>query len=1012
MKYFLATVLILFNWIPTKAFNSNPEDSICLSFIIDSVNTKNNTCNGYNDGQIEINASGGTAPYHYYWNTGDTSSTLYNLYEGHYFVKILDSMQCEIIDSFSISEPDSINLHVIASAESSYNQQDGKAVAFVYNGQAPYTYFWSNGDTTQITDSLSSGNYNLMVTDTLGCYSTAVIEIDTSLTSGNFDFINFPQNLQLYSRDLISDSAVVKISGTENSGIFSSIDLVIYRDQKPFSFITKELIYDNWGSATFEIDYSIFAELKNYTFEFYVTSNTGFGSLIKNANDVVAGDVILINGQSNAESKMEGTSANGVSNNFIRVFSSGTNSYSQLLNNLDWHIGNVDGGRNTNGNTGQFGAKIAYEIIKNKEIPVAIFNGAFPNVPIPYFTKNLFQPNDLSTNYGRLLYRLENTELKNAVRTIIWYQGENDSKSSITSQDYYNTLFYLVNDWFNDYINLEQVYIHQIRESCGFNPVDILEIQEAQRILSKKMNKVEIMTSIGVPLYEDDCHYDFSGGSEMVGSRIYQLLDKDLYGNSNLQNVEAPLPQTIIRSGEKELTLMLANENDKYSIEAGIENYFTFSDSTNYVIDAILSNENTAILNMAKPVDNLTHVSLYGIAGNEAVSPSIKNASGIGIVSFMNFPIADCTNFSIEIIGGNISCNSMADGTASILVQGGQPPYNFEWSNGAITNTISNLNSGVYSCTIEDDYGCKIDRTIEVSEPETLTVTASIDSLSYFASNTGSISLSVNGGNAPYTYNWSNGSTTFQINNLGFGTYNCNVTDVNGCNELYLVTINDSLCTPINVIVFSGDMACFQLNSGSFVVDSIAGGVQPYSISWSNGSNEELIDSLTVGTYVLEVSDSSGCYFSDYYTIYGHEEIEITQSIINVSNVNAADGEIDLLVSGGVPPYRYNWSNGDTTNCINNLAAGYYFVIVEDIMGCSLTLDSIEVNVATCPIFYYDLNQSYTPDTINAMRSILSNTYINSIDTIIFTAGERITLETGFKIEAGTNFKAYNEYCQ
>jgi len=593
MKYFLATVLILFNWIPTKAFSSNPEDSICLSFIIDSVNTKNITCNGYNDGQIEINATGGTAPYQYYWNTGDTSSTLYNLYEGHYFVTILDSMQCEIIDSFFISEPDSINLHIIASAESSYNQQDGKAVAFVNNGQAPYTYFWSNGDTTQITDSLSSGNYNLMVTDTLGCYSTALIEIDTSLTSGNFDFINFPQDLQLYSRDLISDSAKVKISGTENSGVFNSISIVVYWDQTPINFITKELNYDNWGSATFEIDYSIFAELKNYTFEFYATSDTGFGSLIKNANDVVAGDVIVINGQSNAESIMKATSANTVSNNFIRVFSSGTAHHSQLLNNLQWYIGNVDGSRNTDGNTGQLGAKIAYEIIRNNEIPTAVFNGAFPNAPISYFRKNLFQPNDLESNYGRLLYRLENTGLKDAVRTIIWYQGENDSRSDITSQDYYNNLFFLINDWFDDYLNLEAVYIHQIRESCGNDAIDALEIQEAQRILSKKMNKVEIMTSIGIPLYEDDCHYDFSGGSEIVGSRIYQLLDKDLYGNSNLQNMEAPLPQTIIRSGEKELTLMLANENDNYSIEAGIENYFTFSDSTNYVIDAILSNENT-----------------------------------------------------------------------------------------------------------------------------------------------------------------------------------------------------------------------------------------------------------------------------------------------------------------------------------------------------------------------------------------------------------------------------------
>lgn len=1010
MKYYLLIIFTLQN-IQSYSFNFSPVDSTCISFSVDSIYTKNITCNGYNDGQIEIYLSGGSAPYTYDWNTGDSISTIHNLSKGNYSITVRDSLNCEISNSIFISEPDSIKSYVVASAESSYNQQNGKAIAFVNGGYSPYSYFWSNGDSTQVISNLSSGEYNLAVSDSLGCYANTTVKIDTSLTTGNFNFINFPKDLQLYGRNLSNDSAKVTIKGIESSGILKKIDIVIHKDDIPIDFITKELIYDSLGLATFNVECSILSELKNYTFELYTTNNEEFSSLVKMASNIVAGDVIIINGQSNALSKMETTSASSVSSNFIRVFSFGTYSSSALLNNLNWYVGNIDGGTNTLGNTGQFGAKIGYEIIENKQIPVAIFNGAYPNVDISYFKKNLFQPNDLETNYGRLLYRLENTELKDAARAIIWYQGENDSRSNISSQGYYKSLFFLINDWFDDYSNLEYVYIHQIREGCNNNSIDVLEIQEAQRALSKSLDHVKIITSIGVPLYEDNCHYDFIGGSEIIGSRLYQLLNKDLYGQSNLKNVEAPQPQTIFRSGQKELTLVLANKNDNYKLESGTEEYFTFSDSTNYVVEATLTSENNVVLNLNKSVENLNHMSLFGLAGNGTISPSLKNDSNIGIVSFMNFPIADCLNFSIEIKGEDISCKEMNNGKAYVVVQGGKSPYSFNWTNGETTDTIINLSKGVYYCEVEDNYGCKTNSKISINEPDSIIITHTLNTISNFANNAGNISLLINGGNEPYSYNWSTSDTTNEIGNLSFGTYNCNISDLNGCTELYLVTINDTMCDEINVTVYTGDVICYQLNNGSISIDSIQGGIEPYIVSWSNGSNELIADSLTSGAYILELSDSFGCNYSNYYTINENEEIQITSSIMNVNNINEPDGQIELTVTGGVPPYSYFWTNGDTTNCTSNLDIGYYFVTVTDQMDCNATLDSIQVNLNSCPIYYNDLNQPYTTGSIRALRAISSNAYINSSDTIIFTAGERITMNTGFKIEAGVTFRVYNEFC-
>src|SRR5208282_461686 len=107
------------------------------------------------------------------------------------------------------------------------------------------------------------------------------------------------------------------------------------------------------------------------------------------------------------------------------------------------------------------------------------------------------------------------------------------------------------------------------------------------------------------------------------------------------------------------------------------------------------------------------------------------------------------------------------------------------WSNGAVTASISNLNAGGYTLTVEDANGCTSSSTINISQSGTLVAIASVTvNISCNGSSTGAITSVVTGGSTPYTYLWSNGAVTTALSNLPAGGYTLTVTDINGCSSI------------------------------------------------------------------------------------------------------------------------------------------------------------------------------------------------------------------------------------
>jgi gliding motility-associated-like protein len=312
--------------------------------------------------------------------------------------------------------------------------------------------------------------------------------------------------------------------------------------------------------------------------------------------------------------------------------------------------------------------------------------------------------------------------------------------------------------------------------------------------------------------------------------------------------------------------------------------------------------------------------------------------------------------------GFDISCYGAQDGSIQLAVSGGVTPYQHYWSTGANGTSVSNIGAGLYTVNTVDANGCSSVDSITLNQPTVLTSTATVVSnyngynVSCYGATDGSAQISAIGGNAPYTYSWSNGTTSNQNNGIGAGSYSVTVTDTNGCTVQNSVVLNEPTELQISTSVtsnFNGyPITCTGANDGSALVNS-NGGTAPYTILWSNGDTSLTTNNLSAGTYFVTVTDANGCSKSDSVVLtdpIGLSNLTLSASSYNGFNISCHgenDGTISMTgVNGGTAPLSYYWNTGDSTSSITGLPVGNYTLTVTDINGCSIS-DSLTLNQPT-----------------------------------------------------------------
>ncbi|MCB0769214.1 MAG: SprB repeat-containing protein, partial [Flavobacteriales bacterium] len=300
----------------------------------------------------------------------------------------------------------------------------------------------------------------------------------------------------------------------------------------------------------------------------------------------------------------------------------------------------------------------------------------------------------------------------------------------------------------------------------------------------------------------------------------------------------------------------------------------------------------------------------------------------------------------------NVLCFGNNSGNATVSVTGGTTPYTYSWNTtpAQSTATASNLQAGMWTCTITDGNGCTSTSQVSITQPAsalTSSLSGQVNVLCHGAS-TGSGTVVASGGTAPYTYSWNTTpvQTTATATNLIAGTRICTITDVNGCTSTTSVTITQPAAA-INITGTVSPATCGGAADGA-VDATVSGGSTPYTVAWSgpNGftSSNTDISAMEAGVYQLNITDANGCTASSSFNVGqpGVFTISATTSDYNgfeVSCPGASDGSIAQTISGGTAPYSHSWSGPDgytsSDEDISVLASGTYTYIVIDDNGCS-----------------------------------------------------------------------------
>jgi lysophospholipase L1-like esterase len=361
--------------------------------------------------------------------------------------------------------------------------------------------------------------------------------------------------------------------------------------------------------------------------------------------------------------------------------------------------------------------------------------------------------------------------------------------------------------------------------------------------------------------------------------------------------------------------------------------------------------------------------------------------------SWVKNNLAGLTNFSDPVVTTSpikIDLKTTAPtclqptGQLTALVSGGDAPYVFKWSSGQTTASIRDLTPNTYTVTVTDANQNLLTASATITAPVLPTVSVTTTPQTNRTSPNGSAQVVITGGSAPYIVTWSNRASGVSIANMLAGSYTVIVKDVNGCivqkNAIIENKINgnplpqptpqpSTNCPTILVSIAVIDNKCGSIAAGSASVVRITGGASPYNVKWSTGSSNTSITNLKSGNYNATITDKNGCTNKKTIIIANASLISIAYKTQNATSPTAIDGQIITTITGGLPPYNVNWSNGKTGATLLGVAKGCYNVTVTDANLC----------VATKNICVEAANSS-TPVSPNPPATCSFNSYIYTKD--------------------------------
>ncbi len=297
--------------------------------------------------------------------------------------------------------------------------------------------------------------------------------------------------------------------------------------------------------------------------------------------------------------------------------------------------------------------------------------------------------------------------------------------------------------------------------------------------------------------------------------------------------------------------------------------------------------------------------------------------------------------FTITASTNSVSCYGGTNGSATVNISGGMPPYTYFWSPSAQTSSVlSGVPMGPYTITVNDAGVCgSTFTTVNIPQPISppgLTILQT-HSITCYGANDGSVVVNGYGGTGTLNYSWTpGGMTSPTVTNLAPNIYTVEVIDANNCVASNTVQINEP--TPLSLTVSSGSVSC---NGGSdgWVNGIASGGNGAYSYTWFPVNvNNSYVSNLPIGNYTLVVRDLNNCFIADTISITEPPPLTIAATSFSSTCYGIPTGSGTVTVGGGVGGYQYQWLPiGGTNSVATNLPGGQYTVSVVDANNCPIS---------------------------------------------------------------------------
>lgn len=286
-------------------------------------------------------------------------------------------------------------------------------------------------------------------------------------------------------------------------------------------------------------------------------------------------------------------------------------------------------------------------------------------------------------------------------------------------------------------------------------------------------------------------------------------------------------------------------------------------------------------------------------------------------------------------------CADSADGSATVLVSGGNGNPQITWCDGKNGLNRNDLKGGTCKVDIIDSKGCLLQKTIFIPSPSAVEADkVNVTDVLCAGDSNGSAECLAKGGTWPYSYKWSdaNGQLTSKIQNLPKGSYTVTMTDSRQCTAVQTVIVNEPL--PLGFSVKTVAPKCASEKTGSFAV-TVSGGTGSYSYFWKNNAVSGITSAETMaaaGKYNLTITDTNLCNLADTFNISTPAPIEFTISQIKKGCAGSNSSTAEATgISGGGGQYKLIWEGGFNSNAITNLKPGSISVTVTDANSCSAT---------------------------------------------------------------------------